>query len=152
MGRRAAPGVVRQARRDDSSIIQEQDMTSETPVETVNRLVAAMEAGDLAAAASLYEPAAILVPQPGAAASGKGLHDALAGFIAAKPRFTTGKVKVVETGDIALYMSEWRMEGTDPDGARFEQRGVSSDILRRQPDGRWLIAIDNPFGPAILGA
>jgi hypothetical protein len=30
--------------------------------------------------------------------------------------------------------------------------GVSSDVLRRQPDGRWLIAIDNPWGAQVLPA
>jgi hypothetical protein len=29
--------------------------------------------------------------------------------------------------------------------------GESSDILRRQSDGRWLIAIDNPWGAQVLG-
>jgi ketosteroid isomerase-like protein len=28
--------------------------------------------------------------------------------------------------------------------------GVSSDVLRRQHDGRWLIAVDNPWGATIL--
>ena len=28
--------------------------------------------------------------------------------------------------------------------------GRSSDILRRQPDGNWLIALDNPWGTDIV--
>jgi len=28
--------------------------------------------------------------------------------------------------------------------------GESSDILRQQRDGRWLIALDNPWGAKIL--
>jgi len=28
--------------------------------------------------------------------------------------------------------------------------GESSDILRRHKDGRWLIALDNPWGAQIL--
>lgn len=30
--------------------------------------------------------------------------------------------------------------------------GESSDILRRQADGRWLIALDNPWGAQVLTA
>jgi ketosteroid isomerase-like protein len=28
--------------------------------------------------------------------------------------------------------------------------GESSDVLRRQRDGRWLIALDNPWGADLL--
>jgi ketosteroid isomerase-like protein len=28
--------------------------------------------------------------------------------------------------------------------------GDSSDLLRRQQDGRWLIAVDNPWGAQLL--
>ncbi len=30
--------------------------------------------------------------------------------------------------------------------------GESTDVLRRQPDGRWLIALDNPWGVQILSS
>jgi ketosteroid isomerase-like protein len=29
--------------------------------------------------------------------------------------------------------------------------GVTSDVLRRQADGRWLFVIDNPWGAGVLG-
>jgi ketosteroid isomerase-like protein len=36
----------------------------------------------------------------------------------------------------------------------YEQDAIivaSSDVLRRQADGRWLVAIDNPWGTGIIG-
>jgi len=47
--------------------------------------------------------------------------------------------------------SKWNLKGTGPDGKPVEMNAMSSDLLRRQADGTWLIAIDNPWGTAILG-
>ena len=52
---------------------------------------------------------------------------------------------------MALFCSKWSLTGTGPDGKPMQLGGLSSDILRRQADGTWLIAIDNPWGTAILG-
>jgi ketosteroid isomerase-like protein len=58
--------------------------------------------------------------------------------------------QVIEAGDIALYISRWRLDGTSPDGQPVSMAGESSDVLRRQRDGRWLIALDNPWGADLL--
>ena len=55
------------------------------------------------------------------------------------------------TDELALYHSKWSMRGTGPDGAQVEVSGQSSDVLRRQADGTWKIAIDNPWGTTVLG-
>ncbi|MCX6621453.1 MAG: DUF4440 domain-containing protein, partial [Acidobacteria bacterium] len=53
---------------------------------------------------------------------------------------------VLDTGDgIALLGGKWRLNGTGPDGNPMEMSGANSEIARRQPDGRWLFLIDNPF-------
>ncbi len=122
-----------------------------SPAETVNNLMAAINKGDLNAASSLYEPDAVIVAQPGNIARGKdAVRAALAGFIALKPALKGEAFQVVEAGNIALYCSRWSLVGTAPDGKRVEMAGVSSDVLRRQPDGRWLVAIDNPWGTGIV--
>ena len=52
----------------------------ETPLDTVNLLVRAINAGDLKTAVELYEPEAVLVVRPGQVARGWAqLHEALAG-------------------------------------------------------------------------
>lgn len=99
---------------------------------------------------SLYEKEAIIVAQPGNVARGKeAVRGALAGFISLRPSLNGQARQVVEAGDIALYCSKWTLVGTSPDGNKVEMRGISSDVLRRQADGRWLVAIDNPWGTAI---
>jgi uncharacterized protein (TIGR02246 family) len=122
-----------------------------TPIDTVNQLTAALNRGDIDAALSLYETNALLVAQPGQIARGSAeLRAALRGFIDLKPRLTSQVQSVFETCDIALYVGRWNLQGTDPAGREVSMGGESSDILRRQDDGRWLIAIDNPWGSQVL--
>lgn len=123
-----------------------------TPVDTVNRLMEAINRGDINGAASLYEPDAVIVAQPGQVARGtSAIRAALEGFIALKPALKGTAHQIVKAGDIALYCSKWTLTGTSPDGKRVDMSGASSDVLRRQPDGRWLISVDNPWGTGILG-
>ena len=122
-----------------------------TPIDTVNKLTNALNRGDLEAAVALYEPNAVLVAQPGQVARGSAeLRTALAGFIGLKPALRSLAQNVVEVGDIALYVGRWTLQGTDPSGKAITMGGESSDVLRRQKDGRWLVAVDNPWGAQVL--
>ena len=117
----------------------------------VKKMAAAMELGDIEAVMAAYEPGATLVPEPGVTVSGAALREALNGFISMKPKFDMPKHEVIESGDIALHISPWTMEVTDPaTGNPVKQSGLSSVVFRRQADGNWLMVIDNPFGAALL--
>jgi uncharacterized protein (TIGR02246 family) len=121
------------------------------PAKTVAMLVEAINQGDLERAAALYEKDAVLIAQPGQIARGSAqVRNALAGFIALKASLRSEAQQVVEAGDLALYVGRWSLRGTDPAGKPVATSGESSDILRRQKDGRWLIALDNPWGAQIL--
>ena len=126
-------------------------MAGQSPVETVELLIEAFRNGDLKAALALYEEKGTLVVEPGMVASGpEALRKALEGFIAVNAKITTISHETFEAGDIALYCSRWVLVGTAPDGSAIEQEGMSADVLRRRSDGSWLIAIDNPWGTAVL--
>jgi uncharacterized protein (TIGR02246 family) len=126
-------------------------MDTRNPVDAVTQFVNAMNNGDLETALNLYEPGAAMVSKTGEVTVGSiALREALAGFAALRPTMTSDAQQVVEAGDIALFVSKWNLSGTDPDGNAVEISGRSSDILRRQPDGNWLIALDNPWGTDIL--
>jgi uncharacterized protein (TIGR02246 family) len=123
-----------------------------TPLDTVNQLTRAINNGDLTAAVRLYEPDAILVVRPGQVARGSAqLREALAGFVALRANLTSEAQHVIEAGDLALCLGRWSLRGTDPTGAPVVLGGESTDVLRRQADGRWLIAIDDPWGTQLLG-
>jgi uncharacterized protein (TIGR02246 family) len=121
------------------------------PIDAVNQLVDAINRGDLERAAMAYEPGAVLVAQPGRLARGSAqVKEALAGFVALKPTLTSEAQEVIEAGDMALYVGRWSLRGTDPAGKAVAMDGESTDILHRQEDGRWLIALDNPWGAKVL--
>lgn len=123
------------------------------PIDTVAQLVQAINRGDLAAAVALYESNAVLVVRPGQVARGVAeIRDALAGFVALKATLRSEAQRVLEADNIALYLGRWSLRGTDPTGQAVVLSGESTDVLRRQPDGRWLIALDNPWGAQILSS
>jgi len=67
------------------------------------------------------------------------------------PTLKTEKENVIEIGDIALVHARWTLSGTAPDASSFSSGSDASAVLHRQPDGRWLMKIDNPLGAEILG-
>jgi ketosteroid isomerase-like protein len=40
------------------------------------------------------------------------------------------------------------VNGTDVNGNAIALAGQTSDVVRRQTDGTWLLIIDNPYGAA----
>jgi ketosteroid isomerase-like protein len=121
------------------------------PIDTVNELVEAINHADLERAVAAYESGAVLVVRPDQLVRGSAqLHEALAGFIALRAVLRSEAQQLIEAEDVALYIGRWSLSGTDPAGNQVAMRGESTDVLRRQRDGRWLIALDNPWGAQIL--
>jgi ketosteroid isomerase-like protein len=52
----------------------------------------------------------------------------------------------ISAGEVALASATWQISGGGPDGKPIDVRETSADLLRRQPDGRWLLVVDHPFG------
>lgn len=116
-----------------------------TPQALMDLFTNLVHARDLDGLVALYEPSAVFEQQPGIVIRGHAaIAAALADLIALRPRMITNTVQVLETGDIALVVNEWTMTGTVPDGADVRRGGRSADVLRRQPDGRWLVVVDKP--------
>jgi Ketosteroid isomerase homolog len=107
----------------------------------------AFNAGDAAALVGLYEPEGALVSEPGSvpAVGHAALTEVAAAFFALNGRMELRTAAVIENGDLAVVYSDWSLTGTDPDGNPVEMSGRSTLALRRQPDGAWLAAIDDPW-------
>jgi ketosteroid isomerase-like protein len=89
--------------------------------------------------------------QPGMPAKGtSALREAFAQFLVLQPKITILNQDIVQADDIALHAYTWKMKGKTPDGNPVEQSGFSTVVLRKQPDGRWLMVIDNPFADQLL--
>lgn len=105
----------------------------------------AVNAGDLDALAALYEPEAVYVAGPGQQVVGrKAIRAALAGWLATKPRLKLDLVGLAVAGDVALERTAWTVVMPGADGRPAESSGSSSVVLRRQGDGTWLMAVDDP--------
>ena len=118
---------------------------------TIDTNNAAVAAGDMDGILATYEPNAVLVGQPGRPAMGTpALREAFKHFLALNPKIAIVKQDVLQAGDIALHSYTWTMSGKTPDGNPVAQSGFSVVVLRKQPDGRWLMVIDNPFGDQLL--
>jgi ketosteroid isomerase-like protein len=104
----------------------------------------AFNSNDIEKLVMLYEPNAILAPIPGKRANGlveiKSSHEkllALGGTLEAENLYC------MEAGNIALLRGAWRLSGVGSDGMPFEFSGHSAEVVRKQPDGSWLYAIDH---------
>lgn len=118
---------------------------------TIDAMTSAFAKGDIDGVLATYEPDAVVVGEPGMPVSGTpALRQLFAEFVALNPRFTFTNQEIVQARDIALHFNTWKMEGSLPDGTVVEQGGLSVVVLRRQPDGRWLMVIDDPYGDNLL--
>jgi ketosteroid isomerase-like protein len=66
--------------------------------------------------------------------------------MAAKARIQIRVAQVLRSGDdLALVYGDWSGHFTDPDGQRVEIAGQSVEVMRRQRDGSWRFAMDDPY-------
>jgi ketosteroid isomerase-like protein len=100
----------------------------------------AMHDGDLDVVLRLYEPGAVFASATGEILAG---HDALRTVLGplanarADSQFSIRKI--IQNGDLALVHSDVRT--TRPQATS----GCALEVLRRQSDGSWLLAIGDPF-------
>jgi uncharacterized protein (TIGR02246 family) len=116
--------------------------------EDVDRLFGELvNAGNLDALIELYEPGASLLQADGSAAVGHAaIRAALGELLGSKPRIQIKTARIAKGGggDLAVLYSEWLLTTAGPDGARTELSGNSVEVVRRQADGTWRFAIDDP--------
>ena len=117
------------------------------PTQVIQHFAELMSAGDTKSALALYESDATFVVEPGTTVTGRDAIGAtLETFAALRPTLEGDIEQVVETDDLALVANRWVLNGTGPDGTPVQLAGRSADVLRRGADGKWRIAIDDPWG------
>jgi uncharacterized protein (TIGR02246 family) len=115
--------------------------------EVLEVVTQAFNSGDVDAQMAIYEPEAYLNFEPGQlAANGiPAIREAFTGFLAMKPTLTLELISCNQTGDIALIHDRWHLTGTAEDGNPVDMSGQTAAVLRRHPDGNWLVVIDDIF-------
>ncbi len=108
--------------------------------------------GDLAGAVSCFDGEAVYIPTIGSIARGTAeIRAGMEMLCSMKPNLQAKRSVAYIVGDLASWVDEWHLQATLPDGTALNMTGVSSDILKRQPDGIWVYLVDNPYGAAALG-
>ena len=122
-------------------------MAARTP-EDINRFLGEhMAAGDVDAVVALYEPAGVLVSADGVPTAGHAaIRAALARLAQMRPQFAMNVRRVVRTADdLAVVYNDWKMAAVDSTGRSLTMAGKAIEVCRRQADGSWLFAVDDPF-------
>ena len=106
-----------------------------------------VNAGDLEALVALYEPTCAMVQRDGSLAVGHAaIRASLERLVAMKPRMSLRIVRTVPGGDgLAMVYNDWSFSATGPDGQLVTRAGRALELVRRQADGTWLFAADDPF-------
>lgn len=93
-------------------------------------------AADVDGVVALYEPEAVLVGRNRELLAGtEAIRRFYERLLATRPQFSGTPQPVVLRGDVALTSTQFRIRSG---------RAATAEVARRQPDGTWLWAIDNP--------
>jgi uncharacterized protein (TIGR02246 family) len=122
-------------------------MAARTPEDLDRLFTEHMAAGDVDAIVALYEPGGVLVSAEGVPTIGHAaIRAALARLAAMRPQMTMNVRRVVRTADdLAVVYNDWKMAAVDPNGREVTMAGKAIEVSRRQGDGGWLFAVDDPF-------
>jgi ketosteroid isomerase-like protein len=114
-------------------------MPAKSPQEICHLFKQYMAEGDLDSLLSLYDPEAVFLNRSCEVKKGDGLREELALFAAVKAAFDFNIKQVIQSGDIALMHTEWKVSSPEPMSA------YAIEVARRQPDGTWRWLIGDPF-------
>jgi len=124
-------------------------MEPRTPEQLHPLWIQAHNMGDLNAMMALCEPSVCFVTWSGQNVTGAtAVREAYRAILETKPHMTlVSTVEAIECGgDLCLVLFRWTSTATLPNGTPKTFEGLATDIVRRQPDGRWLLVLDNSYG------
>ena len=106
-----------------------------------------LNAGDLDAAMTLYEPDARFVTKSGETLIGQeAIGKAVGALIEAKTHFQSRVVRTTTVGDIAQLYTDFEGIKLEESGNTVPVRNNAIEVLRRQPDGSWKLIMGDPNG------
>jgi len=121
-------------------------LVAKTPEETSRLFEDAVNANDLDALLTLYEPEASSATSLTTSVHGiDAIRESLKGLLGMGGTMRLSPLQVIDAHDLAEVVGDWTMAGTDPAGKPISLTGRYVDVVRKQADGRWLFVIDNGF-------
>ena len=123
-------------------------MPAYNPAEMHTLFRQAFNLGDVEALIALYEPNAVLVVDGKELIGRESIRKALESVLVRRGRMTLETRAVVESQQgLAVLHGGWVIEPPTGMGAEIATRGLSTEVVRKQPDGTWRFVIDNPYTP-----
>ena len=123
------------------------DSMTDSPEQLHRAFQRAFNRHDLESLVALYEPDAILASGSGLVQGTAVIRDWYRGALAKGPVIDLQTLSVILAGELAVLHGRWSLREPGPDGGQVRREGRSAETARCQPDGRWLIVIDNPSVP-----
>jgi uncharacterized protein (TIGR02246 family) len=118
-------------------------MPAQAPAEIHALFLDAFNRGDLEALVALYEPGAVLVVSGQVSVGHDAIREAYQHMLARRGQMQLETRSVVQSGvGLAVLHAGWTLSGSGSTA-----RGISTEVVRRQPDGTWLFLIDEPRTP-----
>jgi ketosteroid isomerase-like protein len=114
-------------------------MPAKSPEDICHLFKQYMAEGDLDALLSVYDPEAVFLNRSCEVKKGEALRQELAPFAAVQATFDFNIKQVIQSGDIALMHTEWKVSSPEPMSV------YAIEVARRQPDGTWRWLIGDPF-------
>ncbi len=123
----------------------------ENVLNAIETMTTAFQNKEIDAVMACYEPNATVVFEPESPVNDTNvLREMFTAMSMANPVFTYSGHEVFIAGNIATHIAPWEMTAKTQDGETIKQNGLSIAVLRKQPDGRWLIVIDDPHGQFLM--
>ena len=115
-------------------------MPAKTPEEICSLFKKHMAAGDIEALLNIYDEEAVFLNQFRDVLKGReALRQVLGPLASANAVFTFNSKQVIQSGDIALMHTEWKVSAPEA----MSQYAI--EVARRQSDGSWRWLIGDPF-------
>lgn len=118
-----------------------------TPEDLLNSQVEEFNKGNTNFLMTLYEKDVCFASKPGQVVKDlESIRRTLQDFIGKGAKLEVRVKRVLQAGNLALVITEWSLNGTEPDGRIITLTGRGTVVLRRQSDDTWLMVIENPWG------
>ena len=115
----------------------------DSPQGLISEYIEKLNAGQFANVVGMFEPTAVRDLGPDYVVHGReAIADALESNADPATQVSANPEHVHIAGDLALVIDKWTITASQPDGQPASSSGFGAIVLRRQSDGRWLVAID----------
>lgn len=124
-------------------------MPAQTPEQCDELFARCLNSRDLDSLLDLYEGQASLRNEDGTVSLGKAaIRETLQAIFTALPegKITMNVIRVARAGDdLAVLYNDWTMVGKLANGSPVEIKHKAMEVVRRQSDGTWRFAVDDPY-------